>query len=154
MIQSSGKIVFEPTIIGKKQAKQSEWKRTAIIQLDDELDAYYRWFLIKRFSLKLNQPIRGPHITFIADRMPSEPFNEGAKLFDGKEIRFNYDPNIRSNGKWWWLKIDCPDAKSIREAIGLSPDPYFNFHLTIGQANEKHLDFSKYILDNCIRFGL
>jgi hypothetical protein len=52
------------------------------------------------------------------------------------------------------LRVHCPEAESIREAIGLPKDPFFGMHMTLGFANEKNIDHSNYILRQCINFSL
>ena len=52
------------------------------------------------------------------------------------------------------MKVYCDDARNIRSAMGLTPDPYFGLHLTIGHANERNIEHSEYILNQCKRFEL
>jgi len=77
------------------------------------------------------------------------------KKFDGKEVVVKYDPTIvRSNKKGhWWLKAESLDCQNIRLAVGLG-DPYFGYHITIGLATHLQLEHSKYITDQCIKFGV
>ena len=113
---------FQPPNKTKKHNAQASWKRVAVILTNDELHNYYAWFIKKRFNLELNKPIRGSHVTFINDSERETPnFDEGAKLFDKKEIVFYIDPSPRTNGEHWWLRVWSPDAESIREMI--SPEP-------------------------------
>jgi hypothetical protein len=104
----------------------------------------------------LNKPLRGTHVTIINDRCDDEIYSQARQLFHGKEITLLLDPtNIRSNDKGhWWLKVYCDDAKNIRTAMGLTPDPYFGLHLTIGLATHLQLEHSKYITEQCLRFNL
>lgn len=154
VIKIRGIIEFSPEDVTRKHRAQSSWKRVAIIKTDCDLDRYYAWFLKKRFNLELNKNLRGPHITFISDRLEKEVFDEASKIFNGKEIDFYLELEPRGNGAHWWLRVHCPEAESIREAIGLSRDPYFGFHLTLGYANEKNIDHSKYIIECCKKFEL
>jgi len=79
---------------------------------------------------------------------------EGSKIFNGREITFYYENLPRSSGQHWWLRVWSPEAEDIRQALGLSRDPYFGMHLTLGYANERNIEHSKYILDCCKRFEL
>ena len=152
LIKVKGVMEFQPPNKTKKHNAQSSWKRVAVILTNDELHNYYAWFIKKRFNLELNKPIRGSHVTFINDSERETPnFDEGAKLFDKKEIVFYIDPSPRTNGEHWWLRVWSPDAESIREICGTSRIPYFSFHLTLGYANEKWIDHSKYIHE-CLKF--
>lgn len=146
LLKIKGEIEFSPEDITKKHKSQSDWKRVALIKTDCDLDRYYAWFLKKRFNLELNRNLRGPHVTFISDKMDKNIFEEGKKLFHGKDIDFYIDLEPRTDGLHWWLRVYAPDAEKIREVMGLTKTPYFDFHLTIGHANEKNLEHSKYIL--------
>ena len=154
VIKVKGTLDFTPEDVTRKHKNQSSWKRVAIIKTDCDLERYYAWFLEKRFNLILNKNLRGTHITFISDRMERTLFEEASKIFNGKEIDFFIEIEPRSNGKHWWLRVHCPEAESIREAVGLTREPYFGLHLTLGHANEKNIFHSEYILEQCKRFSL
>ena len=148
LFKVKGILNFTPEDVTRKHKNQSSWKRVALIKTDCDIADYYAWFLKTRFNLKLNPPLRGTHVTFISDRLERSVFEQASQIFNGKEITFYYDPsNIRSNGVHWWINVECEDALSIRESIGLSREPYFGLHLTIGTANPKNIDHSKYILE-------
>ena len=158
MLELIGKIEFDPVNVTKKHNKQASWKKTAMIKFDCDIWEYYSWFLKKRFNLYLNKPLRGTHLTIINDKFDPETeylYDQGRQLFHGKEIRIQYDPTlIRANDKGhWWINAQSDDAKNIRSVMGLTPDPYFGFHITIGLATHLQLDHSKYILKQCIRFN-
>jgi len=155
MFEIKGKILFDPINVTKKHNAQSTWKKVAIVKFDCDLYDYYSWFLKKRFNLFLNKPLRGTHLTFINDIVRDEVYLEAKELFDGKEITIKYDPTIvRSNKKGhWWLKAESDDCQNIRGVLGLG-DPYFGYHITIGLATHLQLEHSKYITDQCIKFGI
>jgi len=144
LIKVKGILEFSPEDVTRKHKNQSSWKRVAMIRTDCDLDRYYAWFLKKRFNLELNKNLRGSHVTFISDKLEKSIFDEATKIFNGKEIEFFIETEPRSNGGHWWLRVHCPDAESIREAIGLPRDPYFGLHLTIGHANNKNYLHSLY----------
>jgi len=154
VIKARGKLNFFLENRTRKHESQSAWKVHAIIETACDLERYYAWFLETRFNLKLNKTLRGTHISFIADRYDTSKWKEVADVFHDKEIDFYYEIEPRSNGEHWWLRVHCPEAESIREAIGLPKDPFFGMHMTLGFANEKNIDHSNYILRQCINFGL
>lgn len=133
-----GIIEFSPEDKTKKHASQSAWKRVAMIRTDCDMDRYYAWFLKKRFNLDLNKTLRGTHITFISDRLDKATFEQASAMFNGKEITFYVENEPRTNGTHWWLRVYSPEAESIREIMGLSREPYFGMHLTLGLAIEKY----------------
>lgn len=153
VIKMKGKIKFQPENKTKKHNKQ-DWKKVAMIMLDCDLDNYYAWFLNKRFNLDFVKNLRGAHVTFISDKIDSRKFEEFSRIFDGKEITFYHELEPRTNEKHWWLRVHCPEAETIREAMGLSREPYFGFHLTIGYMNERNLAHSAYIYKTVKHFNL
>ena len=162
-----GILDFSPEDKTKKHVSQASWKRVAMIRTNCELDRYYAWFLKKRFSLELNSTLRGTHITFINDRMDAKVFEQFAQIFDGKEIDFYVEIEPCSSGEHWWLRVHSPEAESIREVMGLSREPFFGMHLTLGRADQRYpegveennnsimkikkdyIEHSKYILECC-----
>jgi hypothetical protein len=154
VIKVRGILDFTPEDVTKKHKNQSSWKRVAIIKTDCDMDRYYAWFLKKRFNLELNKNLRGTHVTFISDKMNADIFEQASKIFDRKDIDFYIELDPCSSGVHWWLRVHCPEAEAIREAMGLTRDPYFGLHLTIGHANEKYIKHSEYILEQCKRFNL
>ena len=159
MLELIGKIEFDPVNVTKKHNKQASWKKTAMVKFDCDIWEYYSWLLKKRFNLYLNKPLRGTHLTIINDKFDPETeylYDQGRQLFHGKEIRIQYDPTlIRANDKGhWWINAQSDDAKNIRSVMGLTPDPYFGFHITIGLATHLQLEHSKYILKQCLKYNL
>lgn len=154
LFKVKGILDFTPPDVSKKHSLQSEWKCTAIVRTNCDTSAYYRWFLKNRFNLVLNPPLRGTHVTFVADRMDRNLFMDVAKIFNGKEVTFYYQHMPRSNGKHWWLRVWSPELESIREVMGLSREPYLGMHLTIGSANEKNIKHSEYITWCCQAFNI
>jgi len=167
-----GILDFSPEDKTKKHLSQASWKRVAMIRTNCELDRYYAWFLKKRFNLELARNLRGTHVTFINDRMDAQVFEQFAQVFEGKEIDFYVEIEPRSNGEHWWLRVHCPEAESIREIMGLSREPFFGMHLTLGRAEQRYpegveennnsimkikkdyIEHSEYILECCKRHEL
>jgi hypothetical protein len=149
LIKTSGKIAFDP------QRKDSFAPWWAMVELDCDICKYYQWFLNKRFGIKLQIPLWGPHISFIRGE-ECDDFIWGymKALWNNMPIEFAYDPNIRTNGRHWWLRVECEKLEEIRTELKLPKDSYFNLHLTIGSANEQHLEHSQYIHDICLKFDL
>ncbi len=140
---SNGMIHFEPRVLTKKHSKQS-WKNVAIIHINDDLWKYYQWFLKNRFHLFLEQPIRGTHLTIINDIISDRPQYEiGKHKWNNQIVEFEYSNELRTDGKTWWLRaMTTPNSigEQIRIESGLSPKPYFGFHITIGTAEHKNTE--------------
>jgi hypothetical protein len=108
----------------------------------------------------LNKPLRGAHISFINDSIKELSCNGTKtieqidadweavkKKWDGKEIPVILDLDADTDNKHWWLRVS-PQYRdrlhSIRAELGLG-QPFFGLHMTIGYANEKNIEHSKYI---------
>ena len=154
LFKAKGILDFNLENITKKHNNQSAWKRTAMIKTNCDIESYYSWFIERRFNLKLNKTLRGSHISIINDRIDSNIFEEASKIFHGREITFYYDIEPRGDKSHWWLRVYCPEAEDIREAMGLTREPYYALHLTIGYVDDKRKDHSDYILRQCKKFEL
>ena len=159
-ITLTGKIGFEPEDKTNKHKAQSSWKKMAMVFIEGDVCEYYAWFLQKRYSITLNKPIRGAHISFINDSIRDLTQNndkseeeilqlwEDVKLkWDGKEIDIVLDLNPKTDDRIWWLNIPNEEREglqAIRNELGLGR-PYFGMHMSIGYANEKNIEQSVYI---------
>ena len=156
----TGKIGFEPINRTKKHSAQSSWKRMAIVDIDGDVAEYYSWFVRKRYNLELNKPLRGSHISFINDSLKDLSCN-GTKTmeqidttwdavktkWDKQVIPVTLDISPRSDSKHWWLKVPEEEREilqTIRAELGLGR-PYWGMHMTIGRAEHRWLEHSKYI---------
>lgn len=155
-----GKIVFEPENKTKKHELQASWKHIAMVFIEGDVTEYYAWFIKQRYNLTLNKPLRGAHISFINDSFKDMSLNgqrtidevkilwESVKTeWDGKRIPIMLNLNARTDDKHWWLNVDHEyrdTLQGIRDQLGLKK-PYWGLHMSIGYANEKNIEHSKYI---------
>lgn len=162
IVTLKGKIRFDPTNKTKKHELQADWKVVAMVLLEGEHCEYYSWFLQKHYKLELNKPLRGAHITFINDRIDDVKGNtieekkanwEALKAkWDGQMIEVSLNPDVRTDGKHWWLNLPEEGRtflQEVRTELGLGR-PYYGMHMTIGYANERNIDHSIY-LHECIK---
>ena len=153
-IVTSGKLVFEPDNVTKKHARQAGWKRTAVIMLDEDISRYYAWFIRKRYNIPLSEPFRGTHLTIIADKVPNRfQYDWMHTQYNGKAIEVEFATDVRTDGHHWWLPARCVEAEDIREKCGLERDPFFAFHITIGNVYERYVEHSEYISDLIVKYG-
>lgn len=148
MLEIRGKIVFSPESKTAKHEKQAAWKHTAMVFFNGtDIANYYAWFLYKRYNISLVAPLRGAHVTFINDRVSNlDAYLQAKSLFDNKDISIFYDPkDLRYKSPHWFIKVQSEELKTIREVAGLSREPYYDLHLTIGYANDKTVAHSDYI---------
>lgn len=158
MITLKGKIKFDPVDKTAKHKKQASWKKVAMVVFDGDVCEYYAWFIKKRYSISLNRPLRGAHVTFINDSLRDigdgiYKWDRLKKKYDGKEIYviLNTDPRTDSDSPsstyHWWLTVPeeaRAELHGIREELGLGR-PYYGLHLSLGHANEKNQEQSAYI---------
>lgn len=149
-----GVLIIDPPDITRKHHKQSSWKRVAIIQFPgDDTDKMWRWYLKSRFGLELNQPLRQCHLTIINDKFNDEiEWKEFKSKFNRMIIEVEPTKELLSNGEHWWLKVNStPEIESLRSYLRLG-EPFFKYHLTIGLANSRNIEHSKYIQRQLIRY--
>ena len=151
----SGKITFDPIDLTKKHVKQSGWKKTAIVLIDNkDFYKYYSWFVMKRYNLELQPPQRGLHFTIINDKVSNEKYEYAKKKFNNTIVNFEYAVDPRSDNHHWWLGVKSEDAEAIRSACDLEPRPYWGFHVTIGRADgDLRLQHSTYIHGLIEKYG-
>ena len=160
MIELKGKIWFDPKNVTKKHNNQAEWKRMAMVMFEGDASEYYAWFIKKRYNLILNRPLRGAHISFINDSVrdmgdKADKWDEVKDKYNGMEVKLILDTDVRSDGKHWWLPVESESRKpllDIRSELGLGK-PFYGMHMTIGYANEKNIEHSKYILSLITEYG-
>jgi hypothetical protein len=151
-----GVIYFDPDDKTNKHKKLSSVRRTAMVLLDPRLKEgdkgisdYYAWFIANRYNLILNRPLRGAHVTIINDygnRMNGNWDKVKAK-WHKKEVDVTLFLDPRTDDRHWWLTVPEEDREllhSIRTELGLGR-PHWGLHMTIGYANEKNIEHSKYI---------
>lgn len=151
-----GRIIFDPKNMTRKHRKQSCWKKVAIVDISGEWCNYYGWFLAKR-GLTLNTPLRGAHVTFINDasiyingdsqKEKYELWSKVKKVFHKKKVTFSVGLSPKTDGKHWWLRVtpdSCGELQAIRNILGMG-QPNWEFHLTIGYANERNTIQSQYL---------
>jgi hypothetical protein len=122
-----GKILFDPDDLTKKHQQQSSWKKHVIALIDEpDLCGYHRWYIEKRYNLKLAEPIRGPHFTIVNDRL-SDHKNSSEEIYQSvqnewndKIIEIQYEFAPFTDGTHWWLRARSNEATQLRMLLGLS----------------------------------
>lgn len=148
-----GKIKFDPPEYTKKHNRQGAWKKVVIIEFPGtDLDGMWRWYMNKRFGLKLNPPIRKCHVTLINDKVTGVDWNEIKRKYDGQYVNVQVTNRLRSNGEHWWLNVESNHAFDQIRCECLLSDPFYGYHLTIGIVNSRTEQHSKYILRQLIRY--
>lgn len=98
----------------------------------DVLDYYWHW-IYKTTNKKLNKPRFGSHISVIRVTEECNRQNILYRKHHNEMIEFSYSNELQTNGDYWWLPVQCDKLELLREELGLSKEPEFGFHLTIGK---------------------
>ena len=56
---------------------------------------------------------------------------------ENRIVEFEYEPEVKDNGEYFWLDVKCDYFCSLREKYGLNPYPKFGYHLTIGRTTQE-----------------
>ena len=133
--RSTGLVRYDP-----KSERSSFKPFWVILKCDKEIVRYYQHIFYKLYWKKLQTAVWSSHCSIVRGEKPLKP--ENWKLYNGKEIEFNYyydgvfNTNSDNGGKHFWLKVSSPDFKRIRESLGLSPEPRVPYHISIGSINK------------------
>ena len=129
-MKSIGKLTYSPR---SHLGSNEKW---LVVMCDDEISAYYRSLFYREFPYKgkLTRPVWGTHISVI--RGEYIPNMKLWGLDANKTVEFEYEGGVLDNTEYYWLKTQCPYLSELRQKYGLSPNPRFGFHLTIGRTTQ------------------
>ncbi len=134
-MKSTGKLIYSPK---SHLGDPSKW---LVLMCDDEVSKYYRHLYTKAYPFlngerggKLTRPVFGSHVSII--RGEKIPKHELWGLDANKIIEFEYDYGVKDNKEYYWLNVKCPYLNLLREEYGLSREPRYGLHLTIGRTTE------------------
>jgi hypothetical protein len=130
MYESSGLIQYGPGI-------------RAIAIIDQGISDFYRSLIPKYYNAKPQK--YKSHITIVRNGK-EYPLNMNCwGKYDGCTIKFLYDPEIKTDGKYFWLDAQSEDIGKIRQELGLPfyrDDRYFGgvmrkeYHITIANTKD------------------
>jgi len=130
-VTGTGIVVYSPHRPGiRKIQRHSPW--WVIVEIDKELSRYYRWWIEKRFGLRLQVPTWGTHITVVSDRDKIEPeYLNQWKMFDRQQLSFEYNVAVEQHWKFWTLNVKSDVLTQMRKDLGLTR--HHSLHITIGR---------------------
>lgn len=136
MLQSVGKLRYSPKLNGSLQRRDGgSTKWWLVIDVDPEIGKYYReLYYLSRYKVeKIQRPAWEAHISVIRDEPPLDKYKKLWEKYNGVQINFEYDPmKSKCDETYVWFPVKCDRALEIREELGLSRQPFFPLHLTIG----------------------
>lgn len=135
MFQSTGKLLYDPHKNGKRFIKPSDW--WMILKTDEGIVEYYKYWIQRQFDVKFEMTIWGSHIS--VNRGFKPPNQEFWNKYAGEQIEFTYTNRIyRANDLFFCVDAYSSRLEAIRLELGLSKQPNFGFHLTIGRINKEY----------------
>lgn len=129
-MKSTGKLTYSPR---SHLGSNEKW---LVLMCDDEISKYYRCLFTREFPWKgkLTRPVWGTHVSVI--RGEYIPNFKLWGLDANKIVEFEYEGGVIDNNEYYWLRAKCPYLSELRKKYGLSPEPRFGFHLTVGRTTE------------------
>ena len=140
LLKGTGVLVYDPHRPGLK-SKTDWW---VVVNTDDEICRYYRWWVWRRYMIDLQKPSWGAHVSVIRGGKPSDDKMHLWKKYQGEKIAFEYSPDIRQSGDttadrpdfFWFLDVWCSRLNEIRAELGFTNEfdgKPIKYHLTIGR---------------------
>lgn len=128
-VKGSAKLVYDPYRPGIKKVRKGE---LIVAEVDTNIAEYYRWWVKKRYGLRLQNTAWISHITIVDGKSALDlSKNENWKKFHGQFIEFEYSVEIEQHWKFWTLPVRSNDLMMVRKSLGLAPS--YNFHITFGR---------------------
>ncbi len=135
MFKSIGKIFYDPHKSGKRVIKPSDW--WIILKTGEGIVEYYKHWIKKHYDVKFENTNWGSHISVNRGVVP--PKKELWGKYQGAQIEFTYTNRIyRANDLFFCVDAYSGRLEEIRSELGLSPQPNYGFHLTIGRINKQY----------------
>ena len=121
---------------GTIRYKDDGW---VIVECPTTVVNYYKFWVEKFLGKKISTSYHDAHITVVSGKYEKGLQHKHAwKKYDGQTVKFRYSNEIRTDnewftrGKYFWLPVECKTLQKVRVELGLKPEPYHQYHLTIG----------------------
>lgn len=134
MPTSTGTLRYSPKFSGMRTS--SKW--WVVIDCDPAIGRYYRnlFYLGNSKTKKLVRPAWKEHISVVRNEEPPEENKFLWEKYNGQELEFQYSSELNSDGHFFWLNVDCDFALELRDELGLSRQPIYPLHMTVGNSGE------------------
>lgn len=104
-----------------------------VVKVNEDVCRYYRKLIhFYNKPLRLNPAKHGAHITIIAGKYEKPKFECFWNKYQNERINFRYNPEIKNNGEYYWMEVECERIEDIREEMGLNKKIIYPWHLTVG----------------------
>lgn len=138
LLKGTGVLVYDPHRPGMKN---TDW--WIVMNTDEEICRYYRWWVWRRYMVDLKRPSWGAHISVLRG---AKPYGDKIRLWkkhQGEKIEFEYSPEVfRQDNEtgpnhFWYIDVWSERLNEIREELGFKivfeGGKEIKYHLTIGR---------------------
>lgn len=139
LLNGTGILLYDPSRPGMK-SKTDWW---IVVNTDNEICRYYRWWVWKRYMIDLKQPAWGAHISVLRGSRPQDDKIHLWKKYHGKTIKFQYLPYVRQTDRetdgadhFWFIDVWSKQLNDIREELGfpiIFNNKPITYHITVGR---------------------
>lgn len=91
---TTGRLLYDPPRPGMTHGTQ--W--WAIVTADREITRYYRWWVERRFGIRLLPPSWDAHVSVVRGETPAPAFRKLWKRHHGELVTFRYAHHVRRSG--------------------------------------------------------
>lgn len=132
-ISCTGKVTYDP----KRPGMKGNTKWWCVIDIGNDLPAYYRWWLERERHTWLCVPAWGGHISVVRGEHPKQA--DQWKYLHGTTVTFEYlhgyvgvSPDKDIGGHFFWVYVRCKQLDEIRQRLGLPTG--WTYHFTVGRS--------------------
>lgn len=141
LLKGTGVLIYDP-YRGKMKRNTNWW---IVVNTDDEIARYYRWWVMRRYWIDLKDPSWGAHISVLRGGKPRDEKQHLWKKYQGEKIDFAYSPNVRQSGDttggdrpnhFWFVDVWSDRLTEIRKELGFTTvfdGKPIKYHMTIGR---------------------
>ncbi len=112
---------------GKLRYTDSGW---LVLDIDNSIVKYYAYWCQKFIWRKGSFSFHGPHSTVINGKAEDYRKSPRWKIHQGALINFQYSNIIKTDDHYYWLSVKSERLKEIRQELGASPYPKWEYHIT------------------------
>jgi hypothetical protein len=130
-IPATAKVEYDPYRPGLRKVRPGN---LVVADVDPSIAEYYRWWVMKRHGLKLQNTAFIPHVTIINGKTQNSGLlkHDAWRKHHKKIIELEYSCELEQHWKFWVLPARGEQLDVIRKELGL-PSLGHNFHITFGR---------------------
>lgn len=128
-LKTQAKVLYDPFRPGIRKVRPGS---LIVANVDPNIAEYYRWWVKKRFGLRLQNTAFIPHVTVLDGKNANTAVDmKRWKAFEGQTVDIEYSVGIEQHWKFWVLPVRSNDLQAVRLDLGLAPTS--KLHITFGR---------------------